>query len=237
MISDERCLGLVWESNLDYDTEMQSYQVILDRLASVGIPELAHSEFPLPQLPEIFEAIALEVGSDSIFEKKSIREVFRKVAPESANEFVASIALCRLYPIEHGLVDDYVSRRQNGVLFDDPMLKDILAETYGMILYREQIEAIATDLAGFASDEAVELWKSIAKLDHPRIACLCRQFVEGAEGKGCKRGIAEVIWIVLFRAARWVGPRKSAEKIATIVFQMAWLKANYPEEFSKAVQE
>lgn len=237
MIPDERCLGLVWESNQEYDAEMQSYLLILDRLSSVGIPELAHSEFPLPQLPELFEAIALEVGSNSIFGKRSIQKVIRKVSPEAGNELVASIALCRLYSIEHGLVDDYVSRRQNAVLSDDPMLKDILAETYGMILYREQIEAIATDLAGFAPDEAAELRRANAKLDWERIEHFHCQFIDGAEFKGHNRGDAEKIWIVLFRAARWVGPRKSAERIASIVFQMAWLRANYPEEFRKAVRE
>ena len=226
-----------WKDKQDYDTEMDYYRTIIDDISDEAVSTLWEEGFPFHNLPEILNEISSYLSSKGIFSKKSFIDGLQIILPRCGEELIATVALSRPYPAENNFVDDYLDRKKNGAFYDHPALEQILRESYGLILYREQVETIATDFSGFRCEDAASLCRAIAKLDWEKIERLHRQFIDGAEYNGHTRGDAEKIWIIQFQAARWVGSRKIAMEISDLAYQMAYLKVHHPEELQKALKK
>src|SRR5688500_15294831 len=115
-----------------------------------------------------------------------MRELLRKAKPERLDDLIALNALYRPGPLKSGMVDDFVARKQGRteIKYELPQLEPILADTYGVIAYQEQVMRIAQALAGFTLGQADVLRKAMGKKD-PKVMAKQRQaFMEGAKTKG-----------------------------------------------------
>src|SRR5882762_3237876 len=120
------------------------------------------------------------------FESSGMRDILRKAKPQRLDDLIALNALYRPGPLRSGMVDDYIARKQGKteVKYELPALEPILAETYGVIAYQEQVMRISNVLAGFTLGEADVLRKAMGKKKADVMATMRRKFVDGAKGNG-----------------------------------------------------
>ncbi len=129
-------------------------------------------------------------------ESKGMRDLMRKLQPTMIEDIIALNALYRPGPMGSGMLDDFVSRKhgRTKVKFDHPILEPILKETYGVILYQEQVMRIATDLAGFTAGQADGLRKAMGKKIPEEIEKQRENFISGAKAKGIDKRLSEKIF-------------------------------------------
>jgi|GEM_PF-606717 len=167
-------------------------------------------------------------------EKKLGQDWAKRVRPSNIEELAALISLLRPGPLEAGLSQDYVDvkfgRKKTSYLH--PSLQQILAPTYGQMVYQEQALKIATDLAGFSPEAADELRKAIGKKKPELMAKLKDKFVQGAQAHGgIARGVAEEIFGWIEKCQRYSFNLSHAVSYALIAYQTAWVKCHFPHEF------
>ena len=158
-----------------------------------------------------------------------------KMQPTELRHIVAMVALYRPGPMQ--FIDDFV-RRMHGqapVTYDHPKLEPILAETYGITVYQEQIMRAAMELAGYEGSEADNLRRAIAKKKPKEIERHAKKFVEGAVARGIRREDAERIYNSWRRFAQYGFNKSHAADYAVIAVQTAYLKAHYRLEYMTAL--
>ena len=123
------------------------------------------------------------------FESSGMRDILRKAKPQRLEDLIALNALYRPGPLRSGMVDDFIARKQGKteVKYELPELEPILAETYGVIAYQEQVMRISNVLAGFTLGEADLLRKAMGKKNAEVMAKMRGKFVEGARKQGHQR--------------------------------------------------
>jgi DNA polymerase-3 subunit alpha len=171
------------------------------------------------------------------FESSGMRELLRKARPERLDDLIALNALYRPGPLRSGMVDDWVARKQGKieVKYEVPQLAPILAETYGVIAYQEQVMRIAQSLAGFTMGQADVLRKAMGKKD-PRVMAKQREaFVDGARKNGVSEKKAAKIFELIEYFAGYGFPKAHSAAYAVLAYQTAYLKANYPWHFAAAL--
>lgn len=164
------------------------------------------------------------------------REILKKIQPSRFEDIAAFMALYRPGPMESGMLDDYIKRKQgtseaNYVL---PQLKDILQETYGIILYPEQIVKIASVLAGFSLNDGYLLYLAMIRRKPEGIAQQRKKFLEGSKNNQILLPIAEEIFALLEQFSGYAFMKSHSAACAHLAYQLAYLKANYPLEFFAA---
>src|SRR5213076_1568538 len=119
------------------------------------------------------------------FESSGMRDILRKSKPQRLEDLIALNALYRPGPLRSGMVDDFIARKQGKteVKYELPALEPILAETYGVIAYQEQVMRISNVLAGFTLGEADVLRKAMGKKKADVMATMRKKFMEGAKSK------------------------------------------------------
>lgn len=169
------------------------------------------------------------------FESAGIRNVLRKLGPESIEDIAAVNALYRPGPMQN--IDTFIRRKkgQEKVVYPDAALVPILQNTYGIIVYQEQIMQVASKMAGFSLGQADILRRAISKkkkdvLDEER-----RHFVEGAVANHFSAEKAEEVYDYIERFANYGFNRSHAFAYSFIGFQMAYLKVHYPGPFFAAL--
>jgi DNA polymerase-3 subunit alpha len=166
-------------------------------------------------------------------ESSGFREVIKKLKPDSLEDMIAAVALYRPGPLEGGMVDDFIDRKhgRKSVEYPHPSLKPILEDTYGVIVYQEQVMQIAQVLAGYSLGAADLLRRAMGKkikeaMDEEKV-----KFVAGATERGIDRKLAvEVFDLMAFFAGYGFGRSHSAA-YGWISYQTAYLKHHYPHEF------
>src|SRR5205814_10332919 len=120
------------------------------------------------------------------FESSGMRELLRKAKPDQLEDLIVLNALYRPGPLKAGVVDDWVERKhgKRDVKYELSQLEPILADTYGVIAYQEQVMRIAQAVAGFTLGQADVLRKAMGKKDPKVMAKQREAFVEGAKAKG-----------------------------------------------------
>jgi DNA polymerase-3 subunit alpha len=171
------------------------------------------------------------------FESSGMRELLRKAKPESLEDLIALNALYRPGPLRSGMVDDWVARKQGRteVKYELPALEPILAETYGVIAYQEQVMRIAQALAGFSLGQADVLRKAMGKKDPKVMAKQREAFMAGAKAKGVNEKKAGKIFDLMEYFAGYGFPKAHSTAYAFLAYQTAYLKANYPSHFTAAL--
>jgi DNA polymerase III subunit alpha len=167
-------------------------------------------------------------------EGQGMRDALRKLKPDRFEDIIAIVALYRPGPMDN--IDSYVNRKhgREGIESLHPMIEPILEETYGVIIYQEQVMQIAQVLSGFSLGEADLLRRAMGKKIKKEMAAQKTRFVEGAVGKGVDRARAEYIFELVAKFAGYGFNKSHAAAYALIAYQTAYLKANYPTEFVAA---
>jgi DNA polymerase-3 subunit alpha len=168
-------------------------------------------------------------------ESRLPRDLVRRLQPDCFDDIVALMALIR--PGPSGMVDDFIERKHGraDVRFPHPDLKPILAPTYGVILYQEQVMQIARVLAGYSLGAADLLRRAMGKKQPEEMAKQRAVFIEGAVKGNVNKHLANSIFDLMEKFAGYGFNKSHSAGYALIAYQTAWLKTHYPAEFMAAV--
>jgi DNA polymerase-3 subunit alpha len=170
-------------------------------------------------------------------ESSGMRDLLKKMKPSTFDHIVALLALYRPGPLGSGMVDDFIRRMHNPSLiqYDHPALEPILRETYGVILYQEQVMKIVSELAGFTLAQADSLRRAIGKKIPEIMEKEKKTFLDGADARGIPRSAAEKIWNLIDYFSGYGFNKSHSTAYAVISVQTAYFKARYPIEFMTAL--
>lgn len=170
-------------------------------------------------------------------ESPGMRDLLIKMQPENFQDVTAILALYRPGPIGSGMVDDFVKRKQGKkkIKYDHPKLEDILKETYGVIVYQEQVMKIANVMAGFSLGEADLLRRAMGKKNVDEMAAQKTLFIERAVSLKVSPAKAEKIFDLMEYFAGYGFNKSHSAAYALITFQTAYLKQHYPAPFMAAL--
>jgi len=171
------------------------------------------------------------------FESSGMQRYLKDLKPERFEDIVAMCALYRPGPLESGMVDDFIKGRHGKIKVEyfHPMLESVLKETYGVIVYQEQVMKIANVLAGFTMAEADDLRKAMGKKKVEIMAKMEKNFIDGAEKNNVNVKIAKEIWDIIVKFAGYGFNKSHTVAYAMVAYQTAYLKANHPLEYMAAL--
>jgi DNA polymerase-3 subunit alpha len=167
-------------------------------------------------------------------ESSGMRDVLRQMKPDSFEDIIALVALYRPGPMDN--IPRYIACKQGREKPDylHPALEGILTETFGVMIYQEQVMQIAQVLSGFTLGSADLLRRAMGKKIQSEMEAQRNAFVEGAAERGVDHGQASMIFDQVDKFAGYGFNKSHAAAYALIAYQTAWLKANYPVEFFAA---
>lgn len=170
-------------------------------------------------------------------ESQGMRELLRKLRPATFDDLIALVALYRPGPLGSGMIEEFIRRRhrRTEITYEHPTLKRILEDTYGVIVYQEQVMMIASRLAAFSLGEADILRRAMSKKDPLEMERLKERFLEGATKRGISKEKAERIFDQMAKFAEYGFNKSHSAAYAMIAYQTAYLKAHYPQEFMAAL--
>ena len=170
-------------------------------------------------------------------ESSGITEMVMRLKPNCFDDIVAILALYRPGPLDAGMVDHYIERKhgREPISYLHPLMKEILADTYGVILYQEQIMQLARVLAGYSLGEADLLRKAMGKKNVEEMAAQKDRFISGAVERKIEKRLADEIFQQMETFARYGFNRSHTAAYALISFQTGYLKAHYGVEFMAAL--
>lgn len=170
-------------------------------------------------------------------ESSGMQGLLIKLKPSCFEDLIAVVALYRPGPLGSGMVDDFIDRKhgRKKVVYDLPQLEPILKDTYGVIVYQEQVMQIARTLAGYSLGGADLLRRAMGKKDLAAMAKEKGKFLEGAKDQGVNPKKAEAIFDLMAKFAEYGFNKSHSAAYAMIAYQTAYLKAHYPVEFMAAL--
>ena len=169
------------------------------------------------------------------FESSGMREFLKKLKPTAIEDLIAMNALYRPGPMKN--IDDFISRKHGKKKIDYPhaSMEEILSETYGIIVYQEQVMQIANEIAGFSLGEADIMRRAMGKKIKKLMDELKIKFIEGAKNKNdISHEKGKEIFELIERFAQYGFNKSHSTAYAYVAYQTAWLKAHYPAEFMSA---
>ncbi len=169
-------------------------------------------------------------------ESSGMKDILVKMCPNRFEDLIALVALYRPGPIGSGMIDDFIKRKKGktAVKYELPQLKEILDETYGVILYQEQVMRIANKLASFSLGQADILRKAMGKKNIQAMEKQKENFVRGAVSNGIPEKKAVRIFDLMGLFAEYGFNKSHSAAYAYVAYQTAYLKAHYPVEFMAA---
>ena len=170
-------------------------------------------------------------------ESSGMKDLLRRLRPEVFEDMIALMALYRPGPLGSNMIDDFINGKHgNGTInYFLPQLAPILKETYGVILYQEQVMKIAQVLAKYTMGEADELRKAVGKKKPELMAKHHAKFVEGAVANGVASEMAERLFGLIDKFGGYGFNKSHSAAYAMIAYQTAYLKAHYPVQFMAAL--
>ena len=216
---------------------LRTLTVIDDTIRSVkenqGV-ELELSDIALDD-PQTFELLrGARCAGVFQLESAGMRDLARKIGIERFEEIVALVALFRPGPMH--MLEDYVQRKHGltPIKYDHSLLKPVLEETYGVMLYQEQVIKIASEVGGFPLGKADLLRRAMGKKDPDEMAKLREDFIKGARKRKVSARTAEKIFNHMAQFAGYGFNKSHSAAYALIAYWTAYLKARYPLEFMAA---
>jgi DNA polymerase III subunit alpha len=170
------------------------------------------------------------------FESTGMKRYLKDLKPTEFDDLIAMNALYRPGPMQW--IDDFIQRKhgQRKVEYLHPKTENALKNTHGVLVYQEQVMQIAKDLCGFSGGQADTLRKGVAKKRPEVLAALKRDFIDGAlANSDITKSKIEEFWRSLEAFAAYCFPKAHSSCYATIAYQTAYLKANYPEAYMAAL--
>ncbi len=172
-------------------------------------------------------------------ESSGMRDLIKRMRPDQFDDLVALVALFRPGPLQSGMVDDFITRKhatnKADIDYLHPELKPVLEETYGVILYQEQVMQIAQVLAGYTLGAADLLRRAMGKKKPEEMAKQREIFVSGATERGVAEKTATRIFDLMEKFAGYGFNKSHSAAYAVLSYQTAYLKAHYPAAFMAAV--
>jgi DNA polymerase-3 subunit alpha len=171
------------------------------------------------------------------FESHGMRDVLRRYKPTCVEDLTALNSLYRPGPIQGGMIEDFVERKwgRKKVEYDLPELEPLLKETFGVIVYQEQVMQIANRLAGYSLGEADLLRRAMGKKDPEAMAKQRERFVRGATERGFPQRKIEKLFDLMEQFAGYGFNKSHSAAYALLAYQTAFLKTHYPVEFMAAL--
>ena len=170
-------------------------------------------------------------------ESTGIREMTVKIRPNCFEDLVAILALYRPGPLDSGMAEEYIKRKhgKEKIKYLHPLLETILKDTYGVIVYQEQVMQIAQVLGGYSMGDADILRRAMGKKDPEEMAAQRERFVEGAKKAKIDERKATEIFDQMETFARYGFNKSHSAAYALVSYQTAYLKTHYPVEFMAAL--
>ncbi len=170
-------------------------------------------------------------------ESSGMKEIMIKLKPENFHDLIALNALYRPGPLQSGMVDDFIDRKhgKKEITYEISMLDEVLRDTYGVIVYQEQVMKIASMVADFSLGDADILRRAMGKKIPEEMASQGEKFLQGAKKKGIEKEKAERIFDLMAHFAGYGFNKSHSAAYALIAYQTAFLKAHYPVEFMAAM--
>ncbi len=179
----------------------------------------------------------LLVSGDTIgvfqLESSGMKDLLVRLKPECFDDVIALVALYRPGPMESGMIDDYVKRKhgEKDVVYLLPELEPILKETYGVIVYQEQVMRIAASVADYSMSDADDLRKAMGKKKPAIMARQRLRFISGATERGIQSQKAKKLFDLIEKFGGYGFNKSHSAAYALIAYQTAFLKAHFPVEF------
>jgi DNA polymerase-3 subunit alpha len=171
------------------------------------------------------------------FESPGMRDILRRYHPNRIEDLTALNALYRPGPIQGGMVDDFIDRKhgRKAIVYDLPELKEILEETYGVIVYQEQVMQISNRVAGYSLGEADILRRAMGKKKAEEMAAQRERFIKGALERKFPQKKVEKIFDLMEQFAGYGFNKSHSAAYAYLAYVTAYLKAHYPVDFVAAL--
>ncbi|MGH7310597.1 MAG: DNA polymerase III subunit alpha, partial [Candidatus Rokuibacteriota bacterium] len=197
--------------------------------------ELDFDHVPLNDAPT-YELLG-EARTFGVFQLESagMRDALRGLRPERLEDIIAMVSLYRPGPME--LIPDFINRRHGRakITYEHPAMETYTRETYGIMVYQEQIMQIASEMAGFTMGEADTLRRAMGKKDRDLMAQQRDKFIAGCRERGTAAAKAERVWELMEKFAGYGFNKSHAAAYGLVAYQTAYGKANYPVEFMAAL--
>lgn len=170
-------------------------------------------------------------------ESRGMKDLIKRQVPNSFEDIIALVALFRPGPLQSGMVDDFIDRKhgRTKVVYPHPELEPVLSNTYGVILYQEQVMQIAQVLGNYSLGGADILRKAMGKKNPEEMAKQRSLFTDGAVARGIDEKLAESIFDLMEKFAGYGFNKSHSAAYALVSYQTAWLKTHYPAYFMAAV--
>ncbi len=205
-------------------------------------PGSTDADFALERMnyfdPSVFALIS-SGDTDGVFQVESsgMKDLCQRIQPNSLEDLTAINALYRPGPLGSGMVDDFIERKhgRKPIVYDVDALAQILKDTYGVILYQEQVMQTARELAGYSLGQADMLRRAMGKKKPEEMAEHRAIFVKGATEKGIAAAKAESIFDLMAKFAEYGFNKSHSAAYGVLTYQTAYLKRHYPAEFMAAL--
>ncbi len=170
-------------------------------------------------------------------ESSGMRELVVRLAPDCFEDIIALIALYRPGPLQSGMVDSFVNRKHGvePIRFGHEVMEDVLSDTYGCMVYQEQIMLLAQRMGQLSLNEADGLRKAMGKKQADRMESYREKFLAGADQTGVGTEVAQQVWDDMSRFAEYGFNKSHSAAYGLITYQTAYMKAHYPGEFIAAL--
>ncbi len=167
------------------------------------------------------------------FESSGMKRYLKKLKPTDFEDVVAMVAMYRPGPLNSGMVDEFINRKygRKKVVYKHPLMENALKNTYGVIIYQEQVMQLSKDMANFTGGQADTLRKAMGKKIADLMAKMEKEFIQGCIKNNLDKKLAENTFSDMEKFAEYGFNRSHAVCYALIGYQTAYLKANYPAEF------
>ncbi len=236
---DMKCVEKVGLIKFDF-LGLKTLTVIDDALKLIEQRTGKHidiDELPLDD-PRVYQRLS-EGDTAGIFQLESsgMTDLVMKLKPNLFADIVALVALFRPGPLGSGMVDDFIDRKhgRKAIKYELPQLEGILKETYGVIVYQEQVMQIANLLANYSMGEADILRRAMGKKKAEEMATQQERFVDGACANHIHKRKAEQIFELMAKFAEYGFNKSHSAAYAMVSYQTAYLKVHHPTEFMAAL--
>ena len=201
-----------------------------------------HPDFELIKLPlddlAVYKMIS-EGDTTGVFQLESsgFKELLKKLKPDCFEDIIAAGALYRPGPLEGGMVDDFINRKhkRTPIVYHHPAMESVLKETYGVIVYQEQVMQIARALAGYSLGGADLLRRAMGKKKKEVMEKEKAKFLDGARKTGVDEKVADEVFDLMAAFAGYGFNKSHSAAYGLVTYQTAYIKAHYPEEFWAAI--
>jgi DNA polymerase-3 subunit alpha len=204
-----------------------------------GEPPLDIAALPMDDAPTYELLKRCETTAVFQLESRGMKDLIKRLQPDCFEDIVALVALFRPGPLQSGMVDDFIARKHGKTTgpidYLHPDLQPVLAPTYGVILYQEQVMQIAQVLAGYTLGGADLLRRAMGKKKPEEMAKQRSIFVNGSTERGVDQYTAEHIFDLMEKFAGYGFNKSHSAAYALLSYQTAWLKAHHPAAFMSAV--